>query len=417
MQKLRIAILSYRSAEFGGGQGVYVRDISFALSLMGHDVDVISGPPYPNLHDGIKLIKLPGLDLFESFVFKDRLRKFLKKKNKNKDDFYEFFIALIGGFPEPKTFGNRVDKYLRHNADYDVIIDNQSLSYGLLENQKRFPLIEIIHHPITFDYKFELAASNKIRYKISRHLWYRFLKMQIKVAPKLETIITVSKSSKNGIIKEFKCNKNKISVINNGLDTNEFSPIPASKRNKNRLITTASADVPLKGLDYSLKAIKILKEKYPDIHLIVIGDVKKGGHTERLIEELGIKENIFFKKNISKTKICELYSSSSIAIVSSLYEGFGYPVIEAMSCEVPLIATDVSSIPELVGDFAKLIKPKDSKQISDAVIEILSDYENYKVIAENGRQHIIDKFNWPKITRQYEEVILRTIQNYKNVNF
>ena len=380
-------------------------------------MDVISGPPYPNLHDNVKLIKLPGLDLFESFVFKDRLRKFFKKKNKNKDDFYEFFIALIGGFPEPKTFGNRVDKYLRHNADYDVIIDNQSLSYGLLNIQKRFALIEIIHHPITFDYKFELASSNKIRYKISRHLWYGFLKMQIKVAPKLETIITVSKSSKNGIIKEFKCNKNKISVINNGLDTNEFSPVPVSKRNKNRLITIASADVPLKGLDYSLKAIKILKEKYPDIHLIVIGDVKKGGHSERLIEELGIKENIFFKKNISKTKICELYSSSSIAIVSSLYEGFGYPVIEAMSCEVPLIATDVSSIPELVGDFAKLIKPKDSKQISDAVIEILSDYENYKVIAENGRQHIIDKFNWPKITRQYEEVILRTIQNYKNVNF
>ena len=60
---------------------MYVRDISFALSHMGHDVDVISGPPYPNLHDDIKLIKLPGLDLFESFVFKDRLSKFLKKKN------------------------------------------------------------------------------------------------------------------------------------------------------------------------------------------------------------------------------------------------------------------------------------------------------------------------------------------------
>ena len=183
------------------------------------------------------------------------------------------------------------------------------------------------------------------------------------------------------------------------------------------MITTASADVPLKGLDYSLRAIKILKKTYPNIHLIVIGNFKKGGHTERLIAELDIKENIFFKKNISKKEICELYSSSSIALVSSLYEGFGYPVIEAMSCEVPLIATDVSSIPELVGDYAKLIKPKDSKQISDAVIEILSDYENYKVIAENGRQHIIDKFNWPKITRQYEEVILRTIQNYKNVNF
>ena len=417
MQKLRIAILSYRSAKFGGGQGVYVRDISFALSLLGHEVDVISGPPYPDLHEGIKLIQLPGLDLFKSFVFADRFRKFFKKKNKNKDDFYEFFVALIGGFPEPKTFGNRANQYLKDNKDYDVVIDNQSLSYGLLKIQKRFPLIEIIHHPITFDYKFELASSNKIKYKISRHLWYGFLKMQKKVAPKLETIITVSKSSKNGIIKEFKCNKNSISVINNGLDTNEFSSIPEFERNKNRLITTASADVPLKGLDYSLKAIKILKKTYPNIHLIVIGNFKKGGHTERLIAELDIKENIFFKKNISKKEICELYSSSSIALVSSLYEGFGYPVIEAMSCEVPLIATDVSSIPELVGDFAKLIKPRDPKQISDAVIEILSDYKNYKVIAEKGRQHIIEKFNWSKITSQYEEVILRTIKNYKNVNF
>ena len=138
MQKLNIAILSYRSAKFGGGQGVYIKDISFALSLMGHNVDVISGPPYPDLHDGVKLIKLPGLDLFETFSFKDRFKKFKKKKSKHLDDYYEFFDALIGGFPEPRTFGNRANTYLKDN-NYDVIIDNQSISYGLIEIQKRFP--------------------------------------------------------------------------------------------------------------------------------------------------------------------------------------------------------------------------------------------------------------------------------------
>ena len=65
MQKLNIAILSYRSAKFGGGQGVYVKDISLALTLIGHNVDVISGPPYPDLHEGINLIKLPGLEMQE----------------------------------------------------------------------------------------------------------------------------------------------------------------------------------------------------------------------------------------------------------------------------------------------------------------------------------------------------------------
>ena len=413
MQKLNIAILSYRSAQFGGGQGVYVRDISLALKLKGHNVDVISGPPYPNLYDGVNLIKLPGLNLFETFSFRDRLKKFLKKKNKKFDHYYEFLSVLFGGFPEPKTFGNRVNRYLKLNDHYDLIIDNQSLSYGMIDIQKRFPFIEIIHHPITFDYKYELASSRKIKYRISRHRWYSFLKMQKKVAPHIKRIITPSKSSKKGIVDEFDCNKANITVINNGLDTNEFSPVNEVKRNEFRLITTASADVPLKGLDFSLKALKKLKKDFPDIHLIVIGLIKKGGHTEKLIRKLGLENDVTFKSNLTKNEIKDCYSKSSIAIVSSLYEGFGYPVIEAMSCEIPLIATNVSSIPELTSEFAKLVDPKNEEMIYQSVKDILSEYDKYKKIAIKGRQHVIKKFNWIKITDEYENAIFETIKNYE----
>jgi len=413
LQKLNIAILSYRSAQFGGGQGVYVRDISLALKLKGHNVDVISGPPYPNLYDGINLIKLPGLNLFETFSFRDRLKKFLKKKNKKFDHYYEFLSVLFGGFPEPKTFGNRVNRYLKLNDHYDLIIDNQSLSYGMIDIQKRFPFIEIIHHPITFDYKYELASSRKIKYRISRHRWYSFLKMQKKVAPYIKRIITPSKSSKKGIVDEFDCNKANITVINNGLDTNEFSPVNEVKRNEFRLITTASADVPLKGLDFSLKALKKLKKDFPDIHLIVIGLIKKGGHTEKLIRKLGLENDVTFKSNLTKNEIKDCYSKSSIAIVSSLYEGFGYPVIEAMSCEIPLIATNVSSIPELTSEFAKLVDPKNEEMIYQSVKDILSEYDKYKKIAIKGRQHVIKNFNWIKITDEYENAIFETIKNYE----
>ena len=417
MQKLNIAILSYRSAKFGGGQGVYVKDISLALTLIGHNVDVISGPPYPDLHEGINLIKLPGLNLFETFSFKDRIKKLFNKKQKNINDYYEFFSVLFGGFPEMKTFGDRANDFLKNNNDYDLVIDNQSLSYGMLEIQNRFPFIEIIHHPITFDYKYELASSKKIKYKVSRYRWYSFLKMQKKVAPKINRIISPSQSSKDGIIKEFQCNEKNITVINNGLDADEFRPILKSTRNPYRLITTASADVPLKGLDYSLKALKDLKSDFPKMHLIVIGSIKENGHTERLINELDIKDSVFFKSNITKAQITELYSTSSIAIVSSLYEGFGYPVIEAMSCEVPLIATNISSIPELVNDYATLVNSKNHKMISDSVKEIIMDYKKYKEIAINGRQHIIERFNWAKITKQYENIIFKTIEKFNDVNF
>jgi len=416
LQKLKIAILSYRSAPFGGGQGIYIRDISRALSIMGHRIDVISGPPYPNLVDEINLIKLPGLDLFQTFSFKERLRIFYNIKNKKLVDFYEFISVLFGGFPEMRTFGYRANKFLKLSSHYDIIIDNQSLSYGILEIQKRFPLIEIIHHPISKDYKFEYETASSFLYKLSRHRWYSFLKMQKKVAKNINNIVTPSKNSKKDIVVDFGVNQKNINVINNGLDINIFIPYKNIKRDPFRLITTASADVALKGLDYSLRSLATLSKNFPEISLLVIGQLKKNGHTSRLIKELGIEDRVLFKTALTKEEIAKEYASSSVAIVSSLYEGFGYPVIEAMSCEIPLIATNTSSIPELVGDFATLIPPMNENELSEAIKKILNNYEKYKKIAESGRHHIIENFNWLKITQKYEDMIYKTIQDFNNAN-
>ena len=414
MTKLKIAILSYRSAPFGGGQGVYVKDISYALSSLGHSVDVISGEPYPHLHADINLIKLPGMNLFESFSFRDRLKKFIQNP-KSILNIYEFTSTLFGGFPEMHTFGNRVNDFLKKEDKYDVIIDNQSLSYGMLEVQKRFPFIEVIHHPITMDLKHDLETNQKFLYKLSRKRWYSFLNMQKKVAPKINSIITPSNNSKKDIINDFKCLKENIEVINNGLDTNIFKPRKDIKREAYRLITTASADVPLKGLDYTLKALARLKEDL-DINLLIIGKLKKDGHTSRLIKNLGIEKNIEFKTNLTQEEIAIEYAKSSIAIVSSLYEGFGYPVIEAMSCSIPLIATNTSSIPELVGDYAHLIAPKNSELLANTIKSILSDYQTNINIAEKGRDHVIEKFHWDEISKQYEDAILINIRDFKNAD-
>ena len=379
---------------------------------MGHQVDVISGPPYPNLDEKVNLIKLPGLDLFQTFSFRERLKIFIKKRNKRAIDFYEFFSTFFGGFPEMRTFGERAKEFLDKNHHYDIVIDNQSISYGMLEIQKRFPFIEIIHHPITKDYKFELKSSSSFMYRLSRHRWYSFLKMQKRVAPQLKTIVTPSINSLEDIASDFNVNKENINVINNGLDIDVFIPYKEIKRNPTKLITTASADVALKGLDFTLKSLASLVNDFPEISLLVIGKMKKGGHTSRLIDELDIKDKVLFKTGLSKEEIAKEYASSSIAIVSSLYEGFGYPVIEAMGCEIPLIATNVSSIPELVGDYAELIPAENTNALSNAIRIILHDYSQYKNIAVNGRQHVVNNFNWLKITEEYENIISKTINNF-----
>ena len=406
--------MSYRSAPFGGGQGVYVKNLSKALTNLGHKVTVFSGPPYPDLDKEVDLIESPGLNLFETFNFKDRIYKFIKQKNKTFTDFYEFLSVLAGGFPEMKTFGKRAKKHLLKN-NYDVVIDNQSISYAMEYIQITNPLIEVIHHPITKDLNHELATSKNIIYKLSRYRWHSFLKMQKKVAPKLRNILTVSESSKRDIIADFKVSSNNISVINNAIDTSIFRPYPDVKRNPHKLITTASADVPLKGLDYSLYALASLKEEFSDIELSVIGMPRVGGHTERLIKELDLSQRINFKTNLTKEEIAEEYAESSIAIVSSLYEGFGYPVGEAMSCSIPLIATNVASIPEITEDFATLIPTKNHEALASAISEIFSKPDMYNIKAKKGRIHIKEKFNELLIAKQYEKLMIEVIRKHKTI--
>ena len=411
-QKLNIAICSYRSAPFGGGQGVFVFELSKALHDLGHNVDVISGPPYPNLEDSIKLIASPGLDLFSTFNFQKRLRIFLEKKNKSADDWYEFISALFGGFPELKTFGNRAQTLLK-DSSYDVVIDNQSLSYGMIKVQKNLPLIEIIHHPITKDYRYDIQFSKGIIQKISKWRWFSFLKMQKKVSLKLKVISTPSHNSKKDIAKDFGVLERNISVIPNGIDHASFTPMKDIKRVSEQIITTASADVPLKGLDFTLHAVARLKEDYPKLKLVIIGAPRPGGHTERLIKRLQIDQNILYRSNLTKHEIAVEYAKSNVAIVSSLYEGFGFPVGEAMSCAIPLIATNVASIPEITQSFAEMIPAESADAIELAIRNIFTNPETSQFRADAGRIHIIENFDWKKIAKSYEDLIYKTIDEFQ----
>ena len=409
---LKIAILSYRSAPFGGGQGIYVYELSKALNSIGHNVDVISGPPYPELIADIELIKLPGLNLFSTFKFRERLKIFFHTKNKSLDDWYEFSSTLMGGFPELQTFGNRAKIFLS-DKNYDAVIDNQSISFGMIDIQKSKPLIEIMHHPISKDYFYDLKFARGLVQRISKMRWFSFLKMQKKVAKQIKVVVTPSLNSKQDIHHDFKVPMQNIQVIPNGIDFNIFCPLPNIVPRANGVITTASADVPLKGLDFSLHAIARLKSEYPDINLTVIGSSRAEGHTERLIKKLKLEEQVSFKTNLTKEEITHEYAKSSVAVVSSLYEGFGFPVGEAMACETPLIATNVASIPEITGSFAQLIPAEDVEAIYQGIKNIFQSPQKYKIQAELGRQHIIENFNWTKIGHAYEELLYKTINDFK----
>ena len=196
---LRIALLSYRSKPHCGGQGVYVRHLSRELVALGHDVEVFSGQPYPDLDEGVRLTKVPSLDLYrEPDPFRvPRLREF-----RDLVDVEEFLTMCVAGFPEPKTFGKRIARVLADRvADFDVVHDNQVLAHGILDVEALgLPVVTTIHHPITVDRRLDLAAADTWKRRLTLRRWYGFLRMQTKVARRARSILTASAASKRDIV-------------------------------------------------------------------------------------------------------------------------------------------------------------------------------------------------------------------------
>ena len=414
MKKLKIAFLSYRSKPFSGGQGIYVKYLSKALYDLGHEIDVFSGPPYPDLDPKIKLVKIPSLGLHEK---KSKFYDVNPLNLLNPINLFEWLSVNSGGFPEPYTFGKRIKKILKQNLNkYDVIHDNQSLAYELLFFQKKKPLVTTIHHPISLDLAYQLQSTNDIFLKLLMRRWHSFLVMQKFVAKRLKKIVVPSNSSMEDIKDEFHVDKNKMERVMNGIDLNVFYPDSKIQKIPYKLVTVASADVPLKGLDYLLKALSDLVEVYSDISLSIIGEQKKGGHTERLIKKLNLEKRVNFFSNLTQEDLRKTYCEAELAIIPSLYEGFGFAAIEAMACGVPLISSSGGALPEVIKDTGIIIPPKNVKEIYNSVDYLFSSPHIAKELAEKGLQRANSKFSWVAIAKKLEKVYHKEIEIHKHAN-
>ncbi|NIB43038.1 glycosyltransferase family 4 protein [Pseudomaricurvus alkylphenolicus] len=397
---LRICLLGYRSHPFVGGQGVYLKYLSKALVDAGHTVDVISGPPYPELDPRVTLIRQPSLDLFAVDNHVTALRP---RHLTSWSDFFEWWSMLTGGFAEPYTFSRRVAKYLKTNGHkYDLVHDNQCLGWGLLTLQKRgLPTVATIHHPITRDRQLALDAAPNWKHRLLVRRWHSFLGMQKKVAQQLNHVVTVSEQSRKDISEAFDRDENDISLVYNGIDTETFIPRPHIATKPFRVMTTASADQPLKGLRYLLQAIAALKPEYPEIELLVVGKLKEGGQTERQLQKLQLQDSVRFVSGISTDELVDFYNEAAVVVSPSLYEGFGLPAGEAMACGCAVISSDGGALPEVVGDAGVVVPAGDSHALQRALQKLLGDPEQRRELGRKGRQRILERFCWKVAAREF----------------
>lgn len=404
---LRICLFTYRGNPTCGGQGVYTRRLSRSLSDLGHKVDVASGPPYPTLDDDVTLHKLPSLDLYNP---DDLFRVPSLTELKSPVNLLEWLGVSSGGFPEPFTSGLRVWDFMRKNAhNYDVFHDNQCLAYGILGVRAAgVPTVATIHHPMTVDRDVEVESMKVWWKKLKVMRWYSFINMQKRVSRRLSHIITVSEASKEDISKEFSIPPYKFRVVANGINTEIFHPVEGIKREENRIMVTNSADTPLKGLRHLIEAMASIR-KTRDVHLTVIGKPKENGVIDNLVKDLGAHEFITFTGRISDDDFATYYAKTTMAVVPSIYEGFGLPAGEAMACRVPVISTTGGALPEVVGDAGVLVRPGDSSALEAAIIDLLDNPEKRARLADAGYDRVKKLFTWQSTAKQVVEVYREAI--------
>jgi len=413
---MRICLLSYRSYRYSGGQGIYLLYLSRSLRDLGHQVDVISGPPYPDLDDGVRLIKLPSLDLYSMSSVR---RLFINPLKLNTfPSLVEWLGTMSGYFSEPMAFGMRAYNLMRNNPEnkYDIIHDNQTLAYGVLKIQELgFPIVETIHHPVTIDRDLAIQSATSLKDKLGLRRWFSFINMQIKVTHRLSHLITVSQTARQHIADTFKISQDKLRVIYNGIDTDIFSPSPKVHRMENRLLVVISRDTAVKGLRYMLETLAILRQKHP-LELIVIAKGTDNSTTQRLINKLGIRDYVKFIDEIDTAELVNQYRLASIVVIPSVYEGFGLPAAEAMSCGAPVVSTTAGALPEVVGDDGILVPPADVKALADAISALVTSPNKRKHLSEIGRKRIIQKFNWRNTARYTADVYSEAIEFHKHIN-
>lgn len=411
---MRVLILGYRGNPYCGGQGIYIYNLSKELAKLGVTVDVMVGPPYPDpLEEWATVYKIENLNIW-SIKTKDipyeNLKRIFSPWN-----FVDYILTRLHLFPEMETFSFRaffeLEKILK-TKKYDLIHDIQSLGWATVPMKGYgIPIITTVHHPLTKDREADLQRNWGLWDKTTTILFYPLV-MQGFVIRRLDRIITSFKEGVDELQKAFRVKREKVSVVYNGMDVDMFRNT-GEPREENALLFVGNTEDTKKGLVYLFEAMTMLPE---DVTLTIVDDGPPKKMTAGdLIKKYNIGHRVRFTSKVTYEELVSLYSRKTVLVMSSLFEGFGLPAVEAMSCQTPVVVTTAGSLKEVVSpECGMLVPPQDPKALKDAIMKLLKNKKLREKMGKAGRKRAVENFSWPVAAKNTLEVYKKVIKEYRS---
>jgi glycosyltransferase involved in cell wall biosynthesis len=402
---LRICFAAYRGNMQCGGQGIYLWFLARELARLGHAVDVLVGPPWPDPMPFAGSVERVPNEMFWGKWFLRDWRNLLPRPRPLEVfaplSFYEFAAARLGFLPEPLAFSVRAFRALaarlRAGARYDLVHDVQSLGYGLLGMRALgLPVVTTVHHPLTVDRRASFQRDRTLREALGTWEFYP-VEMQGFVARRLERVFTSSEASARQIERDFGVRRERLAMLANGLDTGLFSPGADAPRAEAELLCVGRAADPNKGIPTLIRALARLPEA---VTLTLVDDA--GSEALRWAREAGCAARLRVTGRVATAELVRLYRRAALVVVPSRFEGFGLPAAEAMACGTPVVAARAGALPELlgVGGGGVLVPPEDPEALAKAIASLLEQPEARRALGLRARARIEAAYAWPRVAER-----------------
>ncbi len=259
------------------------------------------------------------------------------------------------------------------------------------------------------EYAMLVSMLSGIPYTFTAHGWYDIFTYPPSDfnlrAERAKAVVTVSNFNRNYILKRFNIPSEKVYSIHCGIDISFFNNLRHIEKDEKLILSVARLH-PVKGLDYLVKACDILKNKGLSFKCVIVGEGSEKENLRKLILQRELKSYVELAGAKVQDEILKYYHKARIFVLPSVTEGLPVTLMEAMACKIPVVATKICGIPELVEDGVNgfLVPPKDPQRLADAIEVLLKDSELCRRFGEEGRRKVEREFNLEKQVKKLIEL-------------